>query len=76
MAGDKIVTFRYTISGPRWARTDIAIKDGCFVRGITCRVERETSFLREHIRFEVSGKESSISELIKSLNNCIEEWNK
>ena len=64
------------IRGPRWARSDQAIKNKCWSLGLKCRVERETTLLRETVRFTVEGEEVKLLAFIESLELSVREWNK
>lgn len=73
--GEKIWTIKSHIEGPRWARSDQAIKNGCWSLGLKCSVERETTLLREIVRFEVEGEESKLLAFKRGLESSIKEWN-
>lgn len=62
------------IEGPRWARFDIAIRNACWELGLKCEVERDTSFLRESVRFKIEGKESDLLIFKRGLESSIQEF--
>ena len=72
---ERVGTIKSHIEGPRWARSDQAIKNACWNAGMKCTVERETTLLREIVRFEVEGTESQLRSFKIGLENAIKEWN-
>ncbi len=75
VTADKIGFIKSHIEGPRWARSDQAIKNVAWSLGLKCKVERDTSFLRETVRFEVEGNESNLIAFKNVLTSSLEEWN-
>lgn len=72
---ERIGIFKAYIKGPRWARVDEAIKDGCWELGLNCEVERSTTLLRETVRFKVEGPESKLITFKNGLESVIKERN-
>ena len=62
------------IDGPRWARSDRFIETAALLSGLECEVNRETSLLREHVRFKVSGKESGLREFESLLRDAVARY--
>lgn len=67
---------RSILEGPRWARSDEAIKDTCWRLGLTCVVDRDTSFLREKVRYYVSGEAKLVDRFNEWLASAVTDWNK
>lgn len=44
----------------RWFRFDIEIKNVCWNLGLECEITRETSFLKEFVRFKIEGEVSKL----------------
>lgn len=72
---ERIGTIKSHIEGPRWARSDQAIKNGCWSLGLKCEVERETTLLKEIVRFKVEGEESKLLAFKEGLEHSLKEWN-
>ena len=64
-----------TIEAHRWARSDISIKELAFQLDLKCTIERDTSFLREHIRFTVEGDENDLIVFKKTLVRAVQHYN-
>ena len=71
----EIVEYVAYFDGPRWVRSDLAIKDECWRYRLECEVYRETTLLREHVRFKVSGERYKVEALKKALEKAVHEWN-
>ena len=70
------VTLKSLFSGPRWTHFDVLLRDECYMRGLGCRTERETTFLREHVRYTVSGDSEAVKQMASDIEYSIEEHNK
>jgi len=72
---ERIGTIKSYIEGPRWARIDKAIKNACWELGLKCEVERDTTLLRETVRFKVEGEESKLRSFKDGLESSLQKWN-
>jgi len=67
--------YKNSIEAPRWARCDIAIKSLCFELDLKYEIERDTTLLREIIRFIVKGPKDKILLFKETLENTLEDYN-
>ena len=63
------------VKGPRWARSDKAIKDVCEDLGLECEVERTTYLLWETVYFKVEGRMSKVDAFKRGFMAAICKWN-
>ena len=63
------------VKGPRWARSDKAIKNVCEDLGLECEVERTTFLLWETVYFKVEGRASRVDVFKRSFMEAVYKWN-
>jgi len=69
-------TLKCSMEGPKWLRSDILVKDLCF--SFNCEVvflERDTTWLREHVRFKIAGSESDVRNVQHNLDATMADYN-
>ena len=69
-------TLKSSMEGPKWARFDIYLRDLCFQAD--CELvflERDTTWLREHIRYKIDGPEDKVRRICEIMNEAIMDWN-
>ena len=70
-----MISHRFILSGPRWARLDLAFVDLCFQAKLVYTVERRVSWLRETVRCSVTCTDPEWEDLCQSINDGIEKFN-
>ncbi|NOX54229.1 MAG: hypothetical protein GXP27_07255 [Planctomycetes bacterium] len=63
-----------SLSGPRWARLDWAVRDAASSLGLECNVSREASWLTERVEFTVVGSRRKADAFRAWLEGAIREW--
>lgn len=76
MSDQTLYSIKGTGSGPRGGGLDQAIKDIAFMNDVEVEIERETSWLREHVRYTVTGTKEKLGDFRKDFIATIEAHNK
>lgn len=67
--------WRHIIEGPRWARFPSYLKDECWERGLKLSLDVDKGFIRETVRFEVSGSQDAVDSFRKHILVAVNLWN-
>lgn len=57
-----MATFRNVIHGPRFAGIPKFIKNECWKRGLSLEIQEDKGWIRETVRFAVSGEDEAVKE--------------
>lgn len=73
---ERIGTLKSYVEGPRWASFPEFLKNACFMYDLKIvQMDIDKGFIRETVRFEVSGTESNLNRLKNAIEAGIEEYN-
>lgn len=67
--------FNSYIKGPRWARSDVALKNLAHILDLKITCTREKMLLRENVRFKVEGTEQQIKKFKMHLLEMVKKYN-
>ena len=70
-----IATWNSFIEGPRWAGASKVIKNLAWMLGLELDMEVDNGWIRETIRFKVSGPLSKVENFRDSIVNAVENYN-
>lgn len=68
-------TLKSYVEAPRWAKFPDFLKNYCFIKGLELELDIDKHFIRETIRFKISGSESELQRVKKVIEESIEEYN-
>lgn len=69
--------WKYIIEGPRWMGVRKFIKDESFILNLSLtQFEVDTGWIRETVRFEVTGEEDSVEKFRKLFLEALDDYNK
>ena len=66
---------QFALTGPRWARSDWAVRELAISLALGYEITRETSLLREHVFVSVWGAGENIEKMARAIDAGIDEWN-
>ena len=75
LPSDPETTWRSYIEGPRFAAFPKAIKNACWERSLKIHMEVDKGWIRETVRFEITGPSSKVRELQRAIDAGIDEYN-
>ncbi len=68
-------SFKGVVEAPRFARFPTFLRDMCFQEGLDLRIEVEKHWVRETVRYEVSGPRMTAIRCMALIEAGLDEWN-
>lgn len=69
-------TIRGVIQAPKFAKVPTAIRNRAWEVGLSLQIEVESGFLRETIRYAVTGEDDLVNQFYLDLKLAESQWNK
>jgi hypothetical protein len=70
-----MLKYRGTCSGPKWVGMSRAVKKAAFLLELDLKIEVDSGFFTEDIRFEVSGSTPIVKSFKRLMEASIKEYN-